>query len=218
MLSAAMPMSLSRARVESAAAMAEQPSGERELFDLASTGDRDAVGRLLERHLPVIEGFVRRHAGRMLLERESPSDVAQSVCREVLERLRDGRVRYEGEAPFRAWLQRAAVMKMMMRRRFWQAERRDAGVRHAPPPGASSDGGTPFVDSATPSRQAALDEELERLAAALASLPERYREVIAMHHVERLSHREIAERLSVTESHSRVLLSRALARLATLTD
>ena len=61
-----------------------------------------------------------------------------------------------------------------------------------------------------------LREEVERLRAALSKLPENYRQVIHLAHVDGLSHREIAERLGISEANSRVLLSRALARLATL--
>lgn len=137
--------------------------------------------------------------------------MAKSVCREVLERLADGRVQLQGEAAFKSWLYRAAVLKMMSRQRHWQAERRDPGRVRAP----AADGGTqPFVERGTPSREAALHEEMERLAAGLATLSESHRDAILLHHVEGLSHREIGERLGVTESHSRVLLSRGLARLA----
>lgn len=175
------------------------------------SGDRDAVEGLLREHLPAVEAFVRRHAGNLVRAKESPSDVAQSVCREVLERLADGRVRLQGEAAFKSWLYRAAVLKMMARQRHWQAERRDPGRLRAP---ADDESAQPFVEQGTPSRQAALHEDMDRLAAALAMLPESQRDVILLHHVEGLPHREIGERLGLSESNSRVLLSRALARLA----
>jgi RNA polymerase sigma-70 factor (ECF subfamily) len=175
------------------------------------SGDRDAVEALLREHLPAVEAFVRRHVGKLVRAQESPSDVAQSVCREVLERLADGRVRLQGEAAFRSWLYRAAVLKMMSRQRHWQAERRDPGRVLAP---AADGSAQPFVEHATPSRAAAMAEEMERLAAALSTLSEQHRDAILLHHVEGLSHREIGRRLGVDESHSRVLLSRALARLA----
>ena len=57
---------------------------------------------------------------------------------------------------------------------------------------------------------------MERFEQAFAALPENYRRVVEMHHVEGLSHADIAERLGIQEPHSRVLLSRALARLATV--
>jgi RNA polymerase sigma-70 factor (ECF subfamily) len=177
------------------------------------SGDRDAVEALLRVHMPAVEAFVRRNAGKLVRAQDSPSDVAQSVCREVLEHLADGRVRLQGEAAFKSWLYRAAVLKMMARQRHWQAERRDPGRLREPQEGA---GAEPYVEQPTPSREAALHEDMDRLAAALSTLPDNHRDVILLHHIEGLSHREIGERLGLAESHSRVLLSRALARLAGL--
>ena len=60
-----------------------------------------------------------------------------------------------------------------------------------------------------------LGEELEHLASAFAALPPDWREVILLARVRGLSHAEIARTLGRTESATRTLLSRALARLAT---
>ena len=57
---------------------------------------------------------------------------------------------------------------------------------------------------------------MARFERAFAELPEKYRGVLELHHVEGLAHAQIAERLGITEPHSRVLLSRALARLASV--
>lgn len=184
----------------------EQDTGS--LVEEASRGERGAVDALLERFLPDLQRYVARNAGGLVAAKESSSDLVQSVCRELLERLEDRRFRYRGEAEFRKWLYGAALMKISNRARYWRAERRDPGreAELAEPPGAQ----------ASPSRQAELDEQLDRLREALERLPERYREVIALAQVDGLSHAEIAARLDIAESHSRVLLSRALARLATL--
>lgn len=174
----------------------------------ASRSDGEAIAGLLERFLPDLYRYVDRRRGA-LAAKESSSDLVQSVCRELLERLDDRRFVYRGEAEFRKWLYRAALMKLSTRRRFWSAERRDArrNVELAVEP----DGG-----GASPSHDASLEEELTRVRQVMDALPERYREVIVLAQVEGLSHREIGARLGVTESNSRMLLSRALARLATL--
>jgi RNA polymerase sigma-70 factor (ECF subfamily) len=196
-------------------------SGSEELVAAVSSGDAGAVEALLERYLPDLRAYVARHAGDLVRAKESSADLAQSVCREVLESLRSGRLRYQGEAQFRQWLYRAALMKMMNRHRFWTAERRDARLEGAggAGAGASESGASSGIDarlrdSATPSRALELQEELELFQRAFAALPEHYREVIALHHIERLSHAEVAERLKISEPNSRMLLARALARLA----
>jgi len=192
--------------------IAGMPERVDELVSKASQGDAGAVESLLARYLPDLVVYIERHAARSVRERESKQDLAQSVCREVLEKLRDGRLAFRGEPEFRQWLYRAAVLKLADRARFWKAERRDAG-REQPIAAASGSGFHP-ADPQTPSQHALAHEELARFEEAVASLPERSREVLALRLVEGLSHREMAERLATSEANSRMLLSRALAQLA----
>ena len=66
------------------------------LVNRATQGDSNAVEALLVEHLPALRAFVRLKAGALLLEKESCSDLAQSVCRDVLANA--GRFRWGGEA------------------------------------------------------------------------------------------------------------------------
>lgn len=176
-----------------------------ELVQRASQGDDGAVEELLARYLPDLEGYVARHASPLVRAQESAGDLALSVCREVLESLRGGRFVFQGEAPFRQWLYRAAVMKLATRHRHWRAQRRDPERR------AQADDPR---DDRTPSLDAVQREELSRFQSAFERLPERYQQVILLHHVESLGHAEIGMRLGISEANSRMLLSRALGRLA----
>lgn len=186
----------------------------RKLVERASDGDGLAADALLERFLPELRAFVARRAGPGLERRESTSDLVQSTCREVLQHL--PRFRYDGEDGFRRWLFKTALRKIQDRHRYWQAERRRAERETTAEPlsPSRSRGREGPRTSATPSRAAAASEELERVARALAELPESYREVIRLHQVEGLSHQEIAGRLGTSEAYARTLLSRGLARLA----
>ena len=192
-----------------------------DLVSAATQGDARAVGALLERYLPDLRAYVDRHAGQLVRGRESSSDLAQSVCRELLERLATGRFQYRGEPAFRQWLYRAAVMKLLHRHRHWQADRRDAAREaRAGAPGLDesavpAEAAGAFTET-TPSVDAVRAEELEHFQRAFEGLSERDREVIRLHHADGLAHAEIAERLGITESHSRTLLSRALVQLAKL--
>jgi len=177
-------------------------------IERATTGDGAAVEDLLGHYLPDLRAYVVHHAAARVLAHEEGSDLAQSICREVLERLRDGRFAFRGEPQFRAWLYRAALMKLLTRDRFWRAARRDAPA----PPSSPAEPAAP----GTPSQDARLAEELERFESAVRQLPESHRQILALHHFEGLSHTEIAHRLAITPSTSRSLLARALARLATL--
>jgi RNA polymerase sigma factor (sigma-70 family) len=181
------------------------------LVDDASRGDGAAVTKLLERHLPALRSYVRRHMGDVLRRVESGSDIVQSTCREVLERLASERFAFRGEAAFVQWLHGAAILKIRQRLRHWNAGRRDVRRRTSEP--AESD----FLASfCSPSRGAMLKEDLERARRAFDQLSDRQQEVITMARIDGLGHREIGARLGITEAHSRVLLSRALARLATV--
>lgn len=177
------------------------------LLLLASSGDGDAVSALLARYQGPLAAYIRRRRGRQLAQRESESDLAQSVCRELLEDVAGGGLQFRGEAEFRRWLYRAALNKLRMRGRYWHAERRAARLE------ATASGSGPAV-SETPSRVVDLQEQRARLRAAVQRLPQEQRQVVELARFEGLAHREIGARLGISEGHSRVLLARAMAELA----
>lgn len=194
----------------------EQPSSEDNAAELerASQGDVAASERVLSRWSPVIERYLRRRAARKVLERESAADLAQSVCREALERMRRGDLVYQGDAALEHWLFGAADLKVKNRLRHLAADKR------APDPVGRGDADGAFIEelaqdpAGTPSAAIARGEDEASFRAALAQLDERQRLCVQLFHFEGLSHAALAERLGVTESHSRTLLARALARLA----
>jgi len=164
---------------------------------------------LFARHLPDLEVYVRRRVDGLVLARESVSDLVQSVCREVIEH--EGRFRHDEEEGFRRWLFRTAERKIIDRHRYYTADRR-AASREETPSAAS-----PLpADATTPSEGARGREELERIARALARLPEDAREVIRLHRFEDLGHAEIAIRLGRTVGATRNLLYRGLVELSAL--
>jgi RNA polymerase sigma factor (sigma-70 family) len=150
-------------------------------------------------------------------QKETPDDLAQSVCREVLERLAEHRLDYQGAGQFRQWLFQAALHKLQNRRRFYRAECRDAGREVAPAAGSGSASAPAwFAHGSSPSGRLMRREDLVCMEQALAALDESQRELIRWLRLEGRSHAEVAQRLGVTESHSRVLLARAMAKLGRL--
>jgi RNA polymerase sigma-70 factor (ECF subfamily) len=185
----------------------------------ASQGDEAALEQLVAAHAATLRAFLAYRAGAALRARESASDLAQSVVRELYAHLRDGRFEYQGPAELRQWLFRAGELKLRERRRHWARDRRDAQREVAVDALTSAVRDARLVDvhaDATPSREVGAHEELARVRSALDSLPARYREVIELARVRGLDHAEIARKLAIHEAASRQLLSRALARLATL--
>ncbi len=176
----------------------------------ASEGDGAAAERVVARWAPSIEQYLRRHAGVGLLRVESASDLAQSVCREALDRIGRGALEYRGEAPLRQWLYGAADLKIKNRRRYYGADGRDPGRV------ATGDVERVPADDPTPSVALGRHETQEAFQAALTNLSERDRRVVELFHFEGATHAEIAARLGIEESHSRTVLARSLARLAAL--
>ena len=99
------------------------PDATRPLFERATHGDRRAFNELLALHLPGLRAWIRLRAGPVVRARESASDLAQSVCREVLDHL--DRFAYGDEPGFRAWLYTTALRKIMNRHEYYAAEKRD---------------------------------------------------------------------------------------------
>ena len=196
-MSAAIP-----SREASSGPAADGPNGAADPPSAPAGVGRDLpLQELLERHLPDLRAYLRRRARGLLAARESASDLAQSVCREVIEHV--DRFEHGAEESFRAWLYRTAERKLVSRYRYYTAIKRDGG-----PP--ESDGPLP----PTPSQQVAAREELAAAEAALARLEAPYREAILLSRIEGLSHAEIARRMGRSEGAVRNLVYRGLAQVA----
>jgi RNA polymerase sigma-70 factor (ECF subfamily) len=181
----------------------------------AARGEREALDALLERYLPELRAFVRLRAGAVVRARESSSDLVQSVCREVIQHM--DRFQFPSEPAFKQWLYTTALRKILNRKEFYLAQKRDA---YREVPLGSGSGDERLIECyrsfSSPSRRAMLREEVERIERAFEELPEDYREVITLAHVVGLSRAEIAQHMGKTEGNVRVLLHRALARMAAL--
>ena len=185
-----------------------------ELVEAATAGNREAVETLLELYMPQLRGFVRVRAGAVVRRHEADSDIVQSVCREVLQRM--DTFRHPSEKAFKQWLFTTALRKLSSRRDFYQAGKRDAG--RAELAAGDESGDRQLLDCyqsfSTPSRAASAREEVERIEGAMAELSEDHREVITLAHLVGLSRAEIADQMGRSEVAVRVLLHRAMAALA----
>jgi RNA polymerase sigma-70 factor (ECF subfamily) len=192
----------------------------REWVERASGGDVLAVEELFARHLPGLQAYVRAQAGGLLEGKESSSDLVQSACREVLSHLE--RFRYDGEEGFKRWLYATALRKIRDRYRYHTAQKRDAGreARPADPPASVAVEHllVRLRSASSPSGPLAAREEFARVERVLEELPASYRDVIRLAYLDELPRREIAERMGLSEANARMLLSRALARLARLLE
>ena len=184
------------------------------MVERATRGDGVAIDSLLERHLAGLQAFIRLRCGKAIRERESCSDLAQSVCREMLQAM--DRFEYRGETAFRHWLFTKALRKIQDRGRYYLAQKRD--VRREVRKSSSSDERASLVTEygacfTTPSQVAMGDEMLERIEQAFDQLPDNYREVVTLSRMVGLSNQEIAAELNCTESSVHNALYRGLRRL-----
>ena len=185
------------------------------LAERAAGGDRQAVELLLQRYLPDLRAFVRLRAGARLRERESTSDLVQSTCREILTK-RD-RFRFADERAFRRWLLTTAQRKISDRADYYTAQKRaQAGEERIAAESGADDERllVSYRRFSSPSQRIAIRDEVARIERAFDQLTDEQREVVTLAHVVGLSRREIAEQLGKSENAVRIVLHRALARVA----
>lgn len=183
----------------------------------AKRGDREAVGALLVQNLPWLEAYLRLQVGGALRKKESLSDLVQSVCVEALRDL--PRFEFRGEGQFRHWLCKHALHKVINKREFHGAAKRDMAREVAlDRPSAGGPGSVLqcYASLCTPSRHAAGREELARFEAAFDQLPDDSREAITLRRIVGIEYDEIAAAMQKSEGAVRNLVYRGLARLSAL--
>lgn len=181
-----------------------------QLIHDASNGDSVAVDSLLLRYLPELHAFVRLRAGGAILGKEQGEDLVQSVCREVLQGL--DTFEYRDQPSFKKWLFLTAQNKIIDRARYWRSQRRDiAREQHCATRAEYFSG---YRSLLSPSRAAIAREDVAELERAFDELPAEYANVITLAKILGLSHEQIASELGTSTGATRMLLHRALARLA----
>jgi len=187
-----------------------QPSRDGEFegaLQAAKNGDREALEALLQDSLPDLNAWLKRKVGGVLRDRESISDLAQSVCREVLKDL--DKFENRGPAAFRSWLLQQAGRKVVDRYRYHQRESRSPSREHS-----EAEPDALIAEDPSPSRVLAAKDEMGRVRAALATLPDTQREAIVLHRLMGLDYAEISRRMERSEAAVRALVARGLADLA----
>ena len=169
--------------------------GDSELVERMRASDPDALRMIVERYqdriFALIYGIVR--------DRHEVEDVAQDVFLKVFTRI-DA---FDGRSRFYTWLYRVAAntakdhVKKRSRRPAVALDE-DAGIETGAPGPADS---------------AERSEARRRVREAIAGLPVRYREVLALRELEGLSYNEIATVLRVSLGTVESRLHRARSRL-----
>jgi RNA polymerase sigma-70 factor (ECF subfamily) len=187
-----------------------------QLLQRARAGDDRALGQLLESYRDYLALLGRLQIGRRL---QSKADAADLVQETFLEAYRTfAHFRGETEAELIAWLRQILASNLaMFVRRYLGTQRRD--VRLEQELGQEIDQTSQRLDQglaapeSSPSQRAARREQAVLLAGALARLPEDYREVLILRHLESQSFPEVARRMDRSVDAVKKLWTRALDRL-----
>jgi RNA polymerase sigma-70 factor (ECF subfamily) len=197
--------------------MSSEPHPDPELLlRQARRGDRAALGQLLELYRDYLALLARLQIGRRLQGKVDAADLVQETFLTAYHHFAQFQGTTEGELI--AWLRQVLASRLGdLLRRYCGAQRRD--VRLERELTGELDQSSRVLDQgliakqSSPSQQVARREQAVLLADALGRLPEDYREVIVLHHLEDLNFPEVARRMGRTIDSVKNLWIRALARL-----
>lgn len=176
----------------------------RQLFEQARRGAPDDVNAFYERCARKLLPLIRLRLGRTLRREMESRDILQTVLCKAFQRMRQ----VDDPAAVMSWLARIAENEIRDQADFHQRQRRDAARRS--PLEDAADVPAPVREALS---QAILDEQAERLEAALESMSAAQRELIVLRKFEELTFPEIAKRLGKSEDACRMAFSRAMAAL-----
>jgi RNA polymerase sigma-70 factor (ECF subfamily) len=191
-------------------------TGVDDLLMQARRGDASALGPLLERYRGYLTILARVEIGRHLQSKLDASDVVQETFLEAHRHFE--RFRGADEAPLRRWLRQILAATLAgQARRYLGTRGRDVRLEQqlgeALDHSESAFDGLLAASLSSPSQQATRREQSVLLADALAALPEDYREVIVLRHLEGLTFPEVARRLGRSLDSVEKVWLRALGRL-----
>jgi RNA polymerase sigma-70 factor (ECF subfamily) len=186
------------------------------LLGLARAGSAAALGQLWELYRNYLGLLARLQIGRRLQGKVDAEDLVQDTFLEAQRHFAEFRGTVEAELV--CWLRQilAGLLGNLVRR-YVGTQRRD--VRLERELADELDQSSRVLDQSlaapqsTPSQRAARREQAVLLADALGRLPDDYREVIILHHLEGLTFPEVARRLGRTVDGVKNLWARALAQL-----
>jgi RNA polymerase sigma-70 factor (ECF subfamily) len=187
-----------------------------QLVSQARAGDNRARGRLLERYRPYLALLARVQLGRRLQGKVDAADLVQETFLNAHTHF--DQFRGLGEQELTAWLRQILAAQLAnLVRHYLGTQRRD--VRLERDLAAEMEQSSHILDHGlltrqkSPSEQAVHREEGVLLANALSRLPEDYREVLILRHLEGLTFPEAAQRMERSLDAVKKLWARGLDRL-----
>ncbi|NNE47725.1 MAG: sigma-70 family RNA polymerase sigma factor [Rhodothermales bacterium] len=176
---------------------------DRELVELALTGDESAYQSLLEKYRPALE----RHVGRMVRDKNEVDDLVQECFIKAFTALNS----YSSDYAFSTWLYKIATNHTIdyLRKKKLPTMSIDRPI-------SAKDGEVAFELPDTtyrPDRHIVEDQRRELLHEAIDALPPKYHRVIVMRHQQEKSYEEIARELDLPLGTVKAHIFRARALL-----
>ncbi len=183
------------------------------LLQQIRAGRREAYDQLFDRHRGLLREMIERRLDPKLAARLDPSDVVQEAHMEAFRRLPDYLDRRP--MPFRLWLQKTALERLLnLRRDHVEAARRSVDRELVLPDRSSLELARRLVASGTsPSERLDKRELARRIQQALGRLSENDREILLLRYMENLSNQEVAYLLEIEPDTTSKRHGRALLRL-----
>jgi RNA polymerase sigma-70 factor (ECF subfamily) len=172
----------------------------------AAQGDERAFSQLMRRHKGSLHAFARRHVG----DPEAAAEVVQESFVAAWKALG----RYDPTRPFGAWMRTIVLNKCRDRGRRLLVRRLILGERSIDAPGALD-----HADPAPgPEASTLRTEQVARLEAAIARLPDRLKEPLILTYLEGCSQQDAADLLKISVKAVETRAYRARRRLADWLD
>lgn len=185
----------------------------------ARQGDDQALGELLEHFRNYLEVLARLEIGRRLQTKIDTADVVQDTFLDAHRSFKG--FRGSSEQEFVAWLRSIFATRLSMLLRHYLGTqgrdlRREQGLEvNLDQTSQLLERGL-FANGNSPSQSVIRREQGILLAEALAKLPEDYREIVMLRHLEDLPFADVATRMNRSVDSVQKLWVRALAKLRTL--
>jgi RNA polymerase sigma-70 factor (ECF subfamily) len=186
------------------------------LLQAAQAGDATRLGQLFESYRHYLTLLAGVEIGQRLQGKVDAADLVQETFLDAHRNF--GRFRGRSEGELVRWLRQILAANLAdVVRRFLGTQGRDVRLERAIE--GNLDRSSMLLDrgliapQSSPSQQAARHEQAVLLANALQELPEDYRQVLVLRHLEGRPFAEVAERMGRTLSSVEKLWMRALVRL-----
>ena len=188
-----------------------------ELVALAQDGDNSALDQLCKVYGERVQRIVRFRMGTELRSKLESMDLVQDAFVAAVKDLDN--FEYQNDGDFLRWMSKIAENRIRDNLKRLHADKRDirreVPVDHRmPTEGDDCPGMHEPIRNTTPSVIISVREELDKLENAMNLLKPEYREVILLNQIEGLPLKKIGDRLSKSPDAVRMLVSRAMAALA----